>query len=239
MGVKPIGDHIAERRLNLELDRAYKERAVVRESQQERRQLRLVAKNDRKAQLVQHAETIRKEKEADAQQAFVAEVAENRQKVDAKQASAQAQANALLAILRSPTLDSSADIARLYLNDMRLASLPPHVRSMTALTILHLSNNCIVTLPAWIGELTNLETLAVGNNRLCELPTEMCLQTLLRHLDIRSNPPFKTPPQLLIQECPASDSDCPGYIDPTLLLEWLKLCHGSSENDEEESEVEC
>ena len=233
VGLKRIEDHIAERRLKVEIERIERERASVLEAQQERHHLRLVAKNARKAQLVQHAEMVRKEREAEVQHAFDAEVAKKREKVDARQNLAQAQANALLAILRSPTLDSSADTACLYLNDMRLAAPPQHVRSMTALTMLHLSNNRIVALPAWIGELTNLVTLAVGNNQICELPTDMCLQTSLRHLDVRSNPPFKTPPQLLIHECPASD--CPGYINPAILLEWLRLCHGSSDNDEEES----
>ena len=237
VGVKPIEDLYAERKLAVELDRAYEERARDAAAKNERRQKRLESKATRKEKLIEHAEEVRRENAAQEQAEFEAQVAKAREKVDAKKAIAAAKASALLAVLQSPTSDSMMHTTELYLNDAGMICLPPFLRQLTSLTCLHLSNNRLGELPAWLGDLTNLETLALGNNQLRELPTEMSLQTCLKHLDVRLNLPFSTPPQMLFDQCPPSKL-CTGYIVPSLLLDWLRLCHGSFEDEEEDSQEE-
>jgi flagellar biosynthesis GTPase FlhF len=241
VGVKPVEDLVAERKLHDALDKAYMRQSAMIEAKNKRHEMRFQAKVARQEQLFKHEEQLRSQVEESKRQEFQSRLAKAREKVDAKQALVEAQAKALLSVLRSPPATMSSrmleNTEELDLNNLGLTVLPPYLRSMSVLTSLHLSNNRISVLPYWLGELCKLEVLAFSNNRLRELPTGMSKLRNLRHIDLRLNPSFHTPPLNVIEKC--SDSTIhTGFIDPEPILTYLRLCHNCNDDQDAEEDAE-
>ena len=226
VGIKPISDLFAERKLKIALQKARMEQASMLDAKKQRKAKRSEAKLARQDQLARLEEEMRLQEEEQKRLAHEAKVAKAREKVDAKQQIARARAAELRAALQLPSesMDLLLELEEISLDNLQLSAIPEYIQSMSCLTCLHLSNNSINALPGWIGDLENLEQLALGNNKLRELPTEMCKLRNLQHLDVRMNPPFLTPPPNVWEMSPLSQKHA-GYVDPSLVLTYLQMCH--------------
>ena len=76
----------------------------------------------------------------------------------------------------------------LDLNNLQLASLPPHLDACAAhVTECYLYGNRFTELPSQIGELPNLEKLGISENVLSVLPDTLSQLQRLKLLDLRHN----------------------------------------------------
>ena len=232
VGVKPVGDLLAERKLEMAMDSAYRQKEAVLEAKKERRTQRYLAKLARKDQLAKHAEETRRQEEDKREKALEAAAGAARQQRDAKKAMISAHQAALLTVLQSPVNVELQHLGELDLSNSCLASLPEYLVGMTKLKHLDLSHNRLESLPDWISEL-KLEVLAAGNNKLLELPTKMGQMRTLAHLDVRMNPGLHTPPPNVFDRCEASKLHI-GFVDPSFALTYLLLCHGDALSEDSE-----
>ncbi|XP_077769927.1 leucine-rich repeat-containing protein 10 [Canis aureus] len=82
---------------------------------------------------------------------------------------------------------SFRELAKLYLSDNRLSSLPPELAQLQNLQILALDFNDFKALPQAVCTLQQLCILYLGNNKLCGLPAELSRLQSLRTLWIEAN----------------------------------------------------
>jgi Leucine rich repeat len=94
---------------------------------------------------------------------------------------------------------SNKDQTSLYLNDLKLRTLPAVFgipTLSTKLICLSLAKNRLTELPAEIGQLSVLEILDLSNNKLTELPVEIGQLSALNELWLTSNQLTVLPPEI-------------------------------------------
>jgi hypothetical protein len=75
----------------------------------------------------------------------------------------------------------------LYLQQNKLASVPPELGQLTSLKYLGLTNNKLTSVPAELGCLSQLQTLYLQQNKLASVPPELGQLTSLKYLDLTNN----------------------------------------------------
>lgn len=88
----------------------------------------------------------------------------------------------------SPKLWTFTNLVALYLNDNKLAELPPEISLLNKLQKLELSRNKLRRLPVELGDMIELRELYLNGNSLRILPNEIGRLFQLRVLGLQGNP---------------------------------------------------
>jgi len=105
-----------------------------------------------------------------------------------------------LRALSSPLFLSYSFLKELFLNNNKLAVLPPPIGRLRTLTLLDVSLNDLIELPAELGMLVNLRTLLLFDNHLETLPYELGFLYQLEMLGIEGNPLNEDFKSIMVEE---------------------------------------